>query len=52
MTDWLNERSRNGSVDEIPLPGTAGRLWLCGKHFIGPDPEGAVARVGLRRPHR
>jgi len=33
-------------MDEIPVPGGAGRLWLCGKHFIGPDPEGALARVG------
>lgn len=44
---WLDERGRNGSVDEVPLPaGVAGRLWLCGKHFIGPDPEQALARTG------
>jgi protein-tyrosine phosphatase len=50
---WLSERSRNGGVDEIPLPGgggdgggDAGRLWLCGKHFIGPDPDAALGRVG------
>lgn len=24
----------------------AGRLWLCGKHVVGPDPEAALARVG------
>jgi protein-tyrosine phosphatase len=23
-----------------------GRLFLCGKHFVGPDPEAAMARVG------
>lgn len=23
-----------------------GRLWLCGKHVVGPDPEAALARVG------
>lgn len=45
---WLSERSRNGGVDEVPLPATAGpgRLWLCGKHFIGPDVAEAMARVG------
>jgi protein-tyrosine phosphatase len=51
MTIWASERSRNGGVDEIPLPVAAdangpGRLWLCGKHFIGPDPEAALQRVG------
>lgn len=44
---WLDERGRNGSVDEVPLPDAVpGRLWLCGKHFIGPDPEAALARTG------
>lgn len=43
---WLDERARNGGVDEVPLPGVAGRLWLCGKHFIGPDPEAALQRTG------
>ena len=27
------------------MPGP-GRLWLCGKHFIGPDPEVALERTG------
>jgi protein-tyrosine phosphatase len=45
--DWLDERSRNGSIDEVPITGP-GRLWLCGKHFIGPDPEQALARTGAR----
>jgi protein-tyrosine phosphatase len=37
----------HGGVDEIPLPsGPGGRLWLCGKHFIGPDPEAALLQVG------
>jgi protein-tyrosine phosphatase len=37
----------DGGIHEIPLPPTAlGRLWLCGKHAIGPDPEGLLARVG------
>jgi hypothetical protein len=41
-----NERSLNGGVDEIPLPATTGRLWLCGKHFVGPDAEVALERTG------
>ena len=40
-------RSLDGGIDEIPLPGNAtGRLWLCGKHLVGPDPESALTRVG------
>ncbi len=40
-------RSLDGGIDEIPLPGNAnGRLWLCGKHVVGPDAEAALARVG------
>ena len=37
--DWVKERSRNGGADEVPLPAgaTAGRLWLCGKHFVGAE---------------
>lgn len=45
MPGWLSERSRNGGLDEVPLPSGAGRLWLCGKHLIGPDPEAALART-------
>ena len=29
----------NGGIHEIPLDGTVGKLFLCGKHFIGPDVE-------------
>jgi protein-tyrosine phosphatase len=37
----------DGGIHEIPLPPVArGRMWLCGKHAIGPDPEGLMARVG------
>jgi len=43
---WRSERSRNGGVDRVPVPGVAGQLWLCGKHFVGPDVEAAVRRVG------
>jgi protein-tyrosine phosphatase len=46
MSGWLDERRRNGGADEIPLPAGAGRLWLCGKHYVGPDPEDALAKLG------
>ncbi len=37
----------DGGIHEIPLPPPAsGRLWLCGKHAIGPDPELLMERVG------
>lgn len=26
----------DGGVDHIPLDGTVGQLWLCGKHYVGP----------------
>jgi protein-tyrosine phosphatase len=41
-----------GGIHEIPLvppvvPGaTPGRLWLCGKHHIAPDPEAVLADTG------
>jgi ADP-ribosyl-[dinitrogen reductase] hydrolase len=44
-------------VDEIALPEGPGRLWLCGKHVVGPDPEalldrlGATVIVALNEPH-
>jgi len=43
---WRSERSRNGGVDRVPVPGVDGELWLCGKHLVGPDVEAAVERVG------
>ena len=47
MTWRPTARSKDGGIDEIPLPAAvAGRLWLCGKHAVGPDPEAALARVG------
>ncbi len=37
----------DGGIHEIPLPPPAqGRLWLCGKHAIAPDPERLMARTG------
>ncbi|HUR76998.1 MAG TPA: protein-tyrosine phosphatase family protein [Acidimicrobiales bacterium] len=44
---FLTERRRNGGIDEVPLPaGSAGRLWLCGKHYIGPDPDAVLSHTG------
>ena len=45
MSSWFESRSRHGGVDNIPLPGDAGALWLCGKHFIAPDAERAMEHV-------
>jgi protein-tyrosine phosphatase len=36
MTTGFNT---DGGIHEIPLEGTVGKLFLCGKHFIGPDVE-------------
>lgn len=47
MTEWRpTERSRHGGVDRIPLPVPVGGLLLCGKHFVGPDVEGALEVSG------
>jgi protein-tyrosine phosphatase len=44
---WPLGRSLHGGVDEVPLPdGVPGRLWLCGKRYVAPDPEAAMANVG------
>lgn len=39
MSTW----NTTGGIHEIPLPGVSGRLMLCGKHFIGPDVDNAIA---------
>lgn len=45
--DWLSRRQRDGGLDPVRLPaGVAGRLWLCGKHAIGPDPGVVLSEVG------
>ena len=33
-------------VEAARLGGLAGRLWLCGKHVVGPDPEALLGRLG------
>ena len=42
----FTERSHSGGIDEITLPSGPGRLWICGKHIVGPDPDAALAHVG------
>lgn len=47
MSGWPRGRARDGGVDRIPLPDDVpGALWVCGKHVVGPDPEGALRRAG------
>ena len=46
MTEWHDQRSLHGGVDQIPLPSGDGRLWLSGKHFVGPDPASAMRAIG------
>lgn len=36
----------DGGVHEIPVPTVAGRLWLCGKHAVAPDPVSVLERLG------
>ena len=44
---WPHGRARDGGVDEIPLGGrVGGRLFLCGKHAVGPDPDALLERTG------
>lgn len=43
VEEWPAGRARHGGVDEVPLPAGPGRLWLCGKHFVAPDPAGALS---------
>lgn len=45
---WVN---LDGGVHEIPLPDARGRLWLCGKHAMGPGPELVLRRIGVDDAH-
>jgi protein-tyrosine phosphatase len=38
---WNND----GGIHEIPIEGVPGRMWLCGKHHIGPDVHGVRRRT-------
>jgi hypothetical protein len=46
MASWPVGRSLDGGLDEIALPGSPGRLWLCGKHAVAPDPDALMGRIG------
>ena len=35
----------DGGVHPVPVVGLSGRMWLCGKHVIGPDVEALLARI-------
>ena len=45
-SEWPHGRARHGGADQIPLPSGRGALWLCGKHFVGPDVENAMRETG------
>lgn len=36
----------DGGIHDIPLPRVPGRLWLCGKHAIAPDPVQVLDELG------
>lgn len=36
----------DGGIHQVPLPTGGGRLFLCGKHHVAPDPETAIRAVG------
>lgn len=44
---WRSGRSLDGGVDRVPVPATAGHLYLCGKHHIAPDPLAVVERLDI-----
>lgn len=47
---WPRGRAVDGGIDEIPLPASlSGRLWLCGKHAIAPDPERVLGAIGANK---
>jgi len=46
VSSWPTGRARDGGVDEVPLPASAGRLLVCGKHVVAPDPEEALTATG------
>ena len=40
----------NGGIHEIPLPTATGRLFLCGKHYIGPNVEDQRGAILVEQP--
>jgi protein-tyrosine phosphatase len=45
-TSARRDRWRDGGLDQVPVPGAAGQLWLCGKHAVGADADAALGRIG------
>ena len=43
--DKYGHRSSDGGIDPLDVPGASGRLWMCGKHAIGPDVDAARRRA-------
>ncbi len=46
VASGLGPRSIDGGIDQIVVDGVGTGIWLCGKRVIGPDPVGAIDRVG------
>lgn len=44
---WRTGRNIDGGIDRVPVPATAGTMWLCGKHLIGPDPVATIEWLGV-----
>ncbi len=44
----MRRRWLDGGLDNVPVPGSPGQLWLCGKHVVGADPDAALERIGGR----
>lgn len=42
---WVGPAITPGPEQTPGPPPSRGRLWLCGKHFVGPDPEAALEEV-------
>ena len=37
----------DGGIHEVPLGGTVGKLYLCGKHYIGPNAQSVVDELNI-----
>lgn len=45
-TSARRERWRDGGLDQVPVAGSPGQLWLCGKHAVGAGADAALGRIG------
>ena len=48
MSEAMRRRWLDGGLDQVPVAGSPGELWLCGKHVVGADPDAALERIGGR----